>query len=112
MKLLLLIAAFLAFASCGSQNMAGYPKMDSALQKRINELSESNSDTKIQVLAKLSEAPATELKEAMQRMGVTVETMAGSIMTASGSANAISELASMEIVETLQLSQERNMLNR
>lgn len=92
--------------------MAGFQKMDTALQKEIDKISAQSDGEEIQFLAKLSEEPSTQLREAIGRMGITIETAAGKIVTASGTPNAIRDLAAMDVVETLQLSQTRDMLNR
>lgn len=79
-------------------------KLDSRLVAAIDQAAESGS-AEMQRFAVLLRTRAEPDREELEAAGLTIETIAGRVITATGTAIALREAAALESVETITLSQ-------
>lgn len=93
--------------SCNSASRQIDAKLDAPLRKELSAREEGDRGEPIRVIGKCQRAIDAEIRRAVEKTGVSVETVTGDIFTASGSPEQVRTLAQLEIVTHLQLSVKR-----
>ncbi len=79
-------------------------KVDPALRQKINYAEKENPSEQIEFLGRCTNNIDDKIKKNIEGKGINIQTVAGDIFTASGTAAQIKSLAGMDIIKNLELS--------
>lgn len=107
--IILITLSFLSSSCSSSSDNIGELKFNPSLKHKITEAEQNNPEELIPVLIKSSEELTPEMKENIEKTGLTIESIIGQIFTAKGTAKQIKETASLSYILELELSQTREL---
>jgi hypothetical protein len=93
--------------SCSSSNKIAGNKFDPFLKQKVSDLIKNDDESKITVLGKSKNEISDEMKKKIELTGVSIQTVAGEIFTAVGTAKEIINLAELDFIVIIELSQNR-----
>ena len=111
MKLLLIVVVLYTLPGCGTDNTALMNgKLDAPLRQRLTELQGAETPQVIDILGKCSAPIDGQMRKTLVGAGADVVTLTDDIFTARVSSSSILDVAALEFVTQLQLSQISNPL--
>lgn len=84
-------------------------KMDSPLNQKIRSMDDENSDMSIQFTGKAKDVVNEQMKKELQDAGINIETVAGDIFTANGTAGSIKKASLLDFIVYLELAKKLDL---
>ncbi|GAB4369811.1 MAG: hypothetical protein Kow0042_11700 [Calditrichia bacterium] len=92
------------FINCASTHRVENQKFDAPLKQKLAEIEKQESGEVVQVFVKCSRSIDEDMRSALEKTGVTVESVLGDVFTGSGSAKQIRRLSKLDFVTQINLS--------
>lgn len=82
-------------------------KFDAPLRLQLRQIEEAGSGARVRVLVEAGDALTAAQRGRLEEVGLTVQTVAGHIVTGEGTPEAIRQVATLDFVTSLSLSRTR-----